>query len=80
MGLPLSSTRMRPHYRKVAVAVWLFPKSINCLIEKISLFFAETSQLQAPRFTTQPSSSGSIVSEGRTKIIQCHALGEFCEN
>ncbi|XP_054729229.1 protein sidekick-like [Anastrepha obliqua] len=32
-------------------------------------------QLQAPRFTTQPSSSGSIVSEGRTKILQCHALG-----
>ncbi|XP_052901229.1 protein sidekick isoform X2 [Anopheles moucheti] len=32
-------------------------------------------QLQAPRFTTQPSSSGSIVNEGRTKILQCHALG-----
>ncbi|XP_055842932.1 protein sidekick isoform X9 [Episyrphus balteatus] len=32
-------------------------------------------QIQAPRFTTQPSSSGSIVSEGRTKILQCHALG-----
>lgn len=54
------------------------------LNEKINseIFFcffvvAETSQLQAPRFTTQPSSSGSIVNEGRTKIIQCHALGEF---
>nr|NP_001284758.1 sidekick, isoform I [Drosophila melanogaster]AHN59229.1 sidekick, isoform I [Drosophila melanogaster] len=32
-------------------------------------------QLQAPRFTTHPSSSGSIVSEGSTKILQCHALG-----
>ncbi|XP_059222213.1 protein sidekick isoform X2 [Stomoxys calcitrans] len=32
-------------------------------------------QFQPPRFTTQPSSSGSIVSEGRTKILQCHALG-----
>ncbi|XP_015026572.2 protein sidekick isoform X6 [Drosophila virilis] len=32
-------------------------------------------QQQAPRFTTHPSSSGSIVSEGRTKILQCHALG-----
>uniref|UniRef100_A0A1I8MGF2 Uncharacterized protein n=1 Tax=Musca domestica TaxID=7370 RepID=A0A1I8MGF2_MUSDO len=32
-------------------------------------------QLQPPRFTTQPSSSSSIVSEGRTKILQCHALG-----
>ncbi|XP_050099535.1 protein sidekick isoform X2 [Anopheles aquasalis] len=34
-----------------------------------------TSLLQAPRFTTQPSSSGSIVNEGRTKILQCHASG-----
>ncbi|EDW78444.2 uncharacterized protein Dwil_GK16432 [Drosophila willistoni] len=32
-------------------------------------------QQQAPRFTTHPSSSGSIVSEGSTKILQCHALG-----
>ncbi|XP_050742508.1 protein sidekick isoform X8 [Drosophila biarmipes] len=32
-------------------------------------------QLQAPRFTTHPSASGSIVSEGSTKILQCHALG-----
>ncbi|XP_046680839.1 protein sidekick isoform X3 [Homalodisca vitripennis] len=31
--------------------------------------------LQAPRFITQPSSSSSIVSEGRTKILQCQALG-----
>lgn len=31
--------------------------------------------MQAPRFTTQPSSSGSIVSEGRTKILQCKAIG-----
>nr|CAD7457347.1 unnamed protein product [Timema tahoe] len=28
---------------------------------------------QPPRFTIQPSSSGSIVSEGRTKILQCQA-------
>lgn len=34
-------------------------------------------QQQAPRFTTHPSSSGSIVSEGRTKILQCHALGKL---
>ncbi|ODM95509.1 Protein sidekick [Orchesella cincta] len=33
------------------------------------------SQLQAPRFITQPSAAGNIVSEGRTKILQCHALG-----
>ncbi|KAJ9598493.1 hypothetical protein L9F63_010813, partial [Diploptera punctata] len=31
--------------------------------------------LQAPRFTMQPSPSGSIVSEGRTKILQCQAIG-----
>ncbi|XP_035707340.1 protein sidekick isoform X3 [Folsomia candida] len=35
----------------------------------------ENSHLQAPRFITQPSAAGSIVSEGRTKILQCHALG-----
>ncbi|XP_030078897.1 protein sidekick isoform X10 [Drosophila hydei] len=36
---------------------------------------SQQQQQQAPRFTTHPSSSGSIVSEGRTKILQCHALG-----
>lgn len=34
-------------------------------------------QIQPPRFTTQPSSSASIVSEGRTKILQCYALGKL---
>ena len=33
------------------------------------------SELQAPRFITQPSASGSIVAEGRTKILQCQCLG-----
>ena len=32
--------------------------------------------MQAPRFITQPSASGSIVAEGRTKILQCQALGK----
>ncbi|XP_055684947.1 protein sidekick isoform X2 [Lutzomyia longipalpis] len=37
---------------------------------------AESQQhLQSPRFTTQPSSFASIVSEGRTKILQCYAQG-----
>ena len=40
-------------------------------------FFLDGPQIQPPRFTTQPSSSGSIVSEGRTKILQCHALGKY---
>jgi hypothetical protein len=35
--------------------------------------------LQAPRFITQPSASGSIVAEGRTKILQCQALGNMLE-
>ncbi|CAG0892307.1 unnamed protein product [Darwinula stevensoni] len=30
---------------------------------------------QAPRFITQPSSSGSIVNIGQTKILQCQAIG-----
>jgi hypothetical protein len=34
------------------------------------------SELQAPRFITPPSASGSIVAEGRTKILQCQALGK----
>ena len=34
------------------------------------------SELQAPRFITLPSASGSVVAEGRTKILQCQALGE----
>ncbi|KAL9873744.1 sidekick cell adhesion molecule isoform 5-T5 [Glossina fuscipes fuscipes] len=46
-------------------------KMFTCLPEG----FCDGPQTQPPRFTTQPSSSGSIVSEGRTKILQCHALG-----
>uniref|UniRef100_A0A182PZC8 Protein sidekick n=1 Tax=Anopheles farauti TaxID=69004 RepID=A0A182PZC8_9DIPT len=46
-----------------------------CTVTGFSLTPPPDTQLQAPRFTTQPSSSGSIVSEGRTKILQCHALG-----
>ena len=44
----------------------------------IFLFILATaSELQAPRFITPPSSSGSsIVAEGRTKILQCQALGK----
>nr|XP_014091561.1 protein sidekick isoform X15 [Bactrocera oleae] len=49
--------------------VWLLLSLIG------SCYCSDGPQLQAPRFTTQPSSSGSIVSEGRTKILQCHALG-----
>lgn len=41
-----------------------------------SLASPSQQQQQAPRFITHPSSSGSIVSEGRTKILQCHALGK----
>merc|ERR550532_1899735 len=34
-----------------------------------------SAELQAPRFITLPSASGSVVAEGRTKILQCQALG-----
>ena len=37
---------------------------------------SDSSRLQAPRFITPPSASGSTVAEGRTKILQCQALGE----
>jgi hypothetical protein len=38
----------------------------------------QNSQLQAPRIITQPSAAGSgLVSEGRTKILQCQALGNY---
>uniref|UniRef100_A0A034VTL1 Protein sidekick n=1 Tax=Bactrocera dorsalis TaxID=27457 RepID=A0A034VTL1_BACDO len=50
--------------------VWLLLSLIG------SCYCSDGPQLQAPRFTTQPSSSGSIVSEGRTKILQCHALDD----
>ncbi|XP_055298302.1 protein sidekick isoform X8 [Sitodiplosis mosellana] len=46
-----------------------------CHLLGFTLCIDSSQQLQPPRFTTQPSSSGSIVSEGRTKILQCHALG-----
>ena len=39
---------------------------------------ANFGHIQAPRFITQPSASGSIVAEGRTKILQCQALGKCC--
>ncbi|XP_044732733.1 protein sidekick isoform X2 [Chrysoperla carnea] len=49
---------------------------IQCLVIFVSLVNnCNADSLQAPRFTTQPSSSSSIVSEGRTKILQCQALG-----
>ncbi|XP_052873091.1 protein sidekick [Anopheles cruzii] len=55
------------------VALWCV---VLCSTALVASYTAETTpMLQAPRFTTQPSSSGSIVNEGRTKILQCHALG-----
>lgn len=50
---------------------------VLCFLWLLGIFlpFALAESLQAPRFITQPSSSSSIVSEGRTKILQCQALG-----
>uniref|UniRef100_A0A336LLQ7 CSON011301 protein n=1 Tax=Culicoides sonorensis TaxID=179676 RepID=A0A336LLQ7_CULSO len=41
----------------------------------ITCVLAENNPIQPPRFTTQPSSFSAIVQEGRTKILQCSALG-----
>ncbi|XP_075219912.1 sidekick cell adhesion molecule [Lycorma delicatula] len=45
------------------------------LLVILFLPFTCSESLQAPRFITQPSSTSNIVSEGRTKILQCQALG-----
>ncbi|XP_054086564.1 protein sidekick isoform X3 [Zeugodacus cucurbitae] len=56
--------------------LWIISGGVWLLLSLFgSCYCSDGPQLQAPRFTTQPSSSGSIVSEGRTKILQCHALG-----
>ncbi|XP_053678622.1 protein sidekick [Anopheles nili] len=87
---PLQSQRRRRGRRRLRRcwnvpydlrAVLMFAMMLFCLLRNpatsgvASFSQAPDTQLQAPRFTTQPSSSGSIVSEGRTKILQCHALG-----
>ncbi|XP_039293021.1 protein sidekick isoform X1 [Nilaparvata lugens] len=51
------------------------PKLLFLLCLSSVVPFTRTESLQAPRFITQPSSSTNIVSEGRTKILQCQALG-----
>ena len=50
--------------------------TIEVLILFLTLSFLISDSLQAPRFITKPSASGSIVAEGRTKILQCQALGK----
>ncbi|XP_055618243.1 protein sidekick isoform X3 [Toxorhynchites rutilus septentrionalis] len=58
------------------LSVWtLAAIALLCGGTQLSAVNAVEPQMQAPRFTTQPSSSGSMVNEGRTKILQCHALG-----
>ena len=47
-----------------------------CYVIWNNMFSFLSDELQAPRFITQPSASGSIVAVGRTKILQCQALGE----
>ena len=59
----------------------IFPPEIFIvfMLKRIApeITFHSSSELQAPRFITLPSASGSVVAEGRTKILQCQALGEF---
>ena len=45
----------------------------HCLLGLLAQ--GSAAELQAPRFITLPSASGSVVAEGRTKILQCQALG-----
>ena len=51
--------------------------SSSIIIVFVRMIIILFSELQAPRFITLPSASGSVVAEGRTKILQCQALGEF---
>ncbi|XP_046802367.1 protein sidekick isoform X13 [Lucilia cuprina] len=67
-----SSTTM---LSKSKINLWIILTIFAVLLQINSCHSLDGPQLQPPRFTTQPSSSGSIVSEGRTKILQCHALG-----
>ncbi|KAM7347896.1 sidekick cell adhesion molecule isoform 8-T8 [Cochliomyia hominivorax] len=60
---------------KSKINLWIILTIFAVLLQINSCHSLDGPQLQPPRFTTQPSSSGSIVSEGRTKILQCHALG-----
>lgn len=46
------------------------------MLISVFLFFVTENQLQAPRFTTFPSSS-SIIRLGTTKIMQCQAFGKY---
>ena len=78
---------LRSHNEKKKSVVIIWPKpclKAICMTSNhnLSFFFFSVigtvsgSELQAPRFITQPSASGSIVAEGRTKILQCQALGK----
>eukprot|EP00090_Calanus_glacialis_P041134 TRINITY_DN7227_c0_g1_i2.p1 TRINITY_DN7227_c0_g1~~TRINITY_DN7227_c0_g1_i2.p1 ORF type:complete len:2186 (-),score=220.82 TRINITY_DN7227_c0_g1_i2:579-7136(-) len=56
----------------------MLPQGVSlfvCLLVLAWTGRALADNLQAPRFITQPSASGSIVAVGRTKILQCQALG-----
>ncbi|XP_062537067.1 protein sidekick isoform X3 [Armigeres subalbatus] len=67
-----SSRRVLSAWRTLTTATSVV--LLQLLLRTTTINAAEP-QMQAPRFTTQPSSSGSMVNEGRTKILQCHALG-----
>ncbi|XP_037919149.1 protein sidekick isoform X4 [Hermetia illucens] len=56
-----------PRFGIILLVVWLVLAKCSHAIDGI--------QVQPPRFVTHPSSSASMVNEGRTKILQCHALG-----
>ncbi|XP_062701372.1 protein sidekick isoform X5 [Aedes albopictus] len=75
---PRSTTGPATRSRRVLSAWRMLTATASVVVLLLSLSsktHAAEPQMQAPRFTTQPSSSGSMVNEGRTKILQCHALG-----
>ncbi|XP_063224987.1 protein sidekick isoform X2 [Bacillus rossius redtenbacheri] len=61
----LCRSSRRAHHEKLVV-FFLF-----CLLTASSV----ADSLQPPRFIVEPSSASSIVAEGGTKILQCHAQG-----
>ncbi|XP_065084744.1 protein sidekick isoform X2 [Ochlerotatus camptorhynchus] len=67
--------RSRPYRSRRVLSVWMLTAALALPLLLFTSTINAEPQMQAPRFTTQPSSSGSMVNEGRTKILQCHALG-----
>ncbi|XP_058794092.1 protein sidekick isoform X3 [Phymastichus coffea] len=71
-GLCPGDEQPRRMSRSLVVQVTVILGFVCCLGGTVT---ATAESLQEPRFSTQPSSSGGILSENRTKIFQCQAGG-----